>query len=90
MRVPNLCEGGECQVKIHHPWGYMNEDYEEGTLPRLEHKYPWVYVIQPDGERFCWGIYSQFTRTMQPVEAGTAATLNGARADICQMGDVLK
>lgn len=54
--------------------------HAEGTIPRPDYKYPWVYVIQEndDGEGYVWGVYSQ--SSVNPKWTGTAATIKEARS----------
>lgn len=60
---------------IHHPWDGTTE---EGAIPRPGFKYPFVYVIQRDGQDFAWAIYSQGARTAV-MHTGRADSLESAR-----------
>lgn len=61
---------------IHSPWDGQRE---EGTLPRPGFKYPYVYVIQPDGDEIVWAVVTQGNNTSKQVAYGRTDSVEAAR-----------
>lgn len=53
--------------------------HEEGVISRPGFKYPYVYVLQPDGDQIAWAVMTQGNNRSKQVAIGHAETVEAAR-----------